>query len=285
MLYKNLFGWLLISSMPFSCVLHNASTELTPYQQAMLYYESKNYCGVLQVFEEVMPMLLGNEEETSAYFSQAYCSFYTKQYLQSSERFEHFYKSFPRDHRVLEAMYMQGHALYLGSPDVKLDQTLTQAAAQALRNYLNCYPKGVYLHEASTQLGKLGEKLALKDLNTAKLYHRLMHYRAAVVTLENYQKDFPNSSYNEEVAYLKADAQYQYFRKVEEKYKLAKHSCSIAKTSTKPQSSNIRSSAADQERIDAAEAKEGKTVASNKNTEIIRRKNEKEQQLSLAIKY
>src|SRR3569832_506570 len=120
MLYKNLFGWLLISSMPFSCVLHNASTELTPYQQAMLYYESKNYSGALQVFEEVMPMLLGKEEETSAYFCQAYCSFYTKQYLQSSERFEHFYKTFPRDHRVEEAKYMFGLVFFLGSPVVFL---------------------------------------------------------------------------------------------------------------------------------------------------------------------
>src|SRR3569832_2384168 len=139
MLYKNLFGWLLISSMPFSCVLHNASTELTPYQQAMLYYESKNYSGALQVFEEVMPMLLGKEEETSAYFCQAYCSFYTKQYLQSSERFEHYYKTFPRDHRVEEAMNKQKQTQKKKTPKEKQNQTLTQAAAQALRNYLNCY--------------------------------------------------------------------------------------------------------------------------------------------------
>jgi len=44
----------------------------------------------------------------------------------------------------------------------------------------------------------------------------LGHYRAAVVTLTNFQKDFPTSFYNEKAAYLKAEAQYHCFEKAQE---------------------------------------------------------------------
>jgi outer membrane protein assembly factor BamD len=215
MLYKNLLTWLLILGTLSSCALQNTSTGLTKYQQAMLCYESQNYSEALRFFEEAAPLLRGKKEEASAYFHQAYCSFYKKKYVQGSDRFQFFCKTFPRDPRVEEAMYMQGHALYLESPDVNLDQAYTQEAAQALRGYLDSYPGGAYVHEANIQLGELDNKFALKAFNSAKLYHQLAHYRAAVVTLQNFQKDFPDSLYNEEAAYLKVDAQYCYCKEVE----------------------------------------------------------------------
>ncbi len=221
MLYKNLLTWLLILGTLSSCALQNTSTGLTKYQQAMLCYESQNYSEALRFFEEAAPLLRGKKEEASAYFHQAYCSLYKKKYVQGSDRFKFFCETFPRDPRVEEAMYMQGHALYLESPDVKLDQAYTQEAAQVLRGYLDSYPRGVYVHEANVQLGELDNKLALKAFNSAKLYHQLAHYRAAVVTLENFQKDFPDSSYHEEAAYLKVDAQYCYCKEVEKARKHA----------------------------------------------------------------
>jgi outer membrane protein assembly factor BamD len=178
----------------------------------MLCYEAKDYYEASRLFEETLPLLRGKKEETSVYFNQAYCSFHQKKYVQSSERFKYFHETFFGDARVEEAMYMQGCTLYLASPDVKLDQVLTQEAVHVLCSYLNRYPEGTYANRASAQLKELDSKLALKDFNSARLYHRLTHYRAAVVTLENLQKDFPDFCYNEEAAYLKADAQFLHFK-------------------------------------------------------------------------
>lgn len=212
MLYKNSLAWLLILGVSSACVLQNKSTGLAKYQQAVLCYESGNYNEALRLFEEAAPLIRGKQEEASVCFYRAYCSFYQRKYVPSSDRFESFYKTFPRDHRVEEAMYMRGHALYSNSPDVKLDQAYTQEAAEVLRNYLDLYPQGVYVNKANIQLRELNNKLALKAFNSAKLYHQLTYYRAAVITLENFQKDFSDSSYNEEAAYLKVDAQYCYFK-------------------------------------------------------------------------
>jgi outer membrane protein assembly factor BamD len=212
MLYRNFLAWLLILGVSSSCALQNTSTGLAKYQQAVLCYKSGNYNEALRLFEEATPLIRGKQEEASACFYKAHCSFHQRKYGLSSDRFEYFYKTFPRDHRVEEAMYMRGHALYSDSPDVKLDQACTQEAAEVLRNYLNFYPQGAYVNKANVQLRELNNKLALKAFNSAKLYHQLTHYRAAVITLANFQKDFPDSSCNEEAAYLKVDAQYCYFK-------------------------------------------------------------------------
>ena len=219
MLYKNLFAWLFLLGVLSSCALRNTSTGLTQYQQAMLCYESKDYSEALRLFEEAMPLLRGKKEEASAYFHRAYCNFYRKKYVQSASLFRYFYETFPKSGHSEEAMYMRGHALYLESPDIKCDQVSTEEAAHVLRNYLKFYPRGAYVHEANIQLDKLNNKLALKAFNNAKLYYKLAYHRAAVVTLETFQEDFPSSSYNEEAAYLKVDAQYCYCTEIRKTHK------------------------------------------------------------------
>jgi len=217
-----------------SCALQKTSTGLATYQQAMLCYTSKKYSEALPLFEEALRLLQGKREEAPVYFYRAYCSFYQKKkekakkelknnYVQSADRFQYFRETFPRDLRIEEAMYMQGHALYLASPDVRLDQAFTQEAVHALRDYLNDYPSGTYWEKANVQLKELEHKLALKAFKNAKLYHQLMHYRAAVVALENFQKDFSNTPYHEEAAYLKADAQYRHCKEINKPYNSANH--------------------------------------------------------------
>jgi len=215
MWYKILSSFLFASTLFSSCVLRSSSTSLTKYQQAMQCYVTQKYHEASGLFKEALPLLQGKAEEASAHFYQAYCHFYQKKYVQSSEAFKYFHETFLGDPRIEEALYMQGHALYLGSPSVKRDQTLTREAVSILRDYRHRYPQGVYSDKALAQLGYLHDKLALKAFNNARLYHQLKHYRAAVVTLENLQKDFPTSPYSEKAAYLKADAQCRYIKETE----------------------------------------------------------------------
>ena len=265
MMHRKFFTWLFVLGTFSSCALQQASTGLTKYQQAMLCYESKNYSEALSLFEEAIPLLQEKREEASAYFHKAYCGFHQKSYVASSDHFKYFYKTFPRDHRAEEAMYMRGHVLYLNSPDVRLDQTCTQEAARVLRSYLDSYPDGAYANKARSQLRELDDKLALKDFNSAKLYYQLAYYRAAVVTLENFQKDFADSSLHEEAAYLKASAQHRYY--FEEIAEMHKHA------------GEYNSKNSDQGKIDMFEG-EPQGVHSN-----LGQKDDQEDHLRMAVKY
>ncbi len=210
MLYKKLSVLLLFLGLLSSCTLQRKVKGLSKYQAAVTYYEAKNYQEASRLFEEAKPLVRGKKEEIAMHFYQACCSFYRKDYLLSADRFKYFYKTFPRDLRVEEALYMRGYALYLESPDERLDQSSTQEAVQVLQVYLDQYPTGNFSDKASEYLERLNDKLALKAFNNAKLYHHLGHYQAAVVALGNFQQEFPSSSLVEKAAYLKADAQYQF---------------------------------------------------------------------------
>jgi outer membrane protein assembly factor BamD len=220
--HKKLLALLCFLASLSSCALQSNSQGAKKYELAVACYEAKNYREAARLFEEATPFLRGKKEEVAVNFYQAYCSFYQKDYLHSADRFKYFYTTFLRDPRVEEALYMQGYALYLESPDERLDQSTTQQATQVLQAYLDQYPEGSYAEKTRTYLGTLKHKLALKALSSAKLYHQLGQYRATVVTLENFQQDFPQSSLAEEAAYLKADAQYKFSQ--EEKGAIQKES-------------------------------------------------------------
>lgn len=190
---------------------------LAKFQKAIAYYEAKKYAKALELLEEAKPSIRGKREEISAHFYQAYCRFYRKSYTHSADDFEYFYQTFPKDPRAEEALYMQGYALYLSSPDERLTQNVTYEAVNALEDYLKQYPTGLHQSQVSEYLETLNKKLAHKAFCNAALYHKLTQYQAAVVALQNFQYDFPNSPWDEMAAYLKADAQYRSARVVPHK--------------------------------------------------------------------
>ena len=213
---KKIFPSLLASALLASCALQNVATGLEKYQQAVTRYEAKDYYQASQLLEEALPQLRGKKEEIAIHFYRAYCSFHQKKYEQSSARFKYFWETFVRDLRREEARYMQAYALYQASPYVTLEQVCTQEAVCILRDYLQQYPEGEHTEKAREQLDELDKKLALKNFTIGKLHSQLAQYKAAVVTLGNFQQAFPDSSYSEEAAYLKADAQHRYFKTVQE---------------------------------------------------------------------
>lgn len=211
MLCRKLLAVLLIGVALASCVVRSQSKIYHPtkYQEAMACYEAKDYYEASKLFEEAIPLLRGKKDIILAHFYQACASFHQKAYQRSAHYFRHFYETYPRAPQAEEALYMQGYALYLASPDVTLDQTDTQEAVQVLHNYLALYPDGAHKSEAIQYLARLSDKLASKAFKNAQLYHQISQYQAAVIALTHFQQDFPHSLLNEEAAYLKTDAQYR----------------------------------------------------------------------------
>lgn len=210
MSYKTLLlvGILLIGTLS-SCAVQQVQ-GLEQYKQAVTCYEAKNYTQASRLLKEALPLIQGKQEASKAQFMLAYCQFHCKDYVQSADSFQTFYLTFSRDPHKEEALYKQGEALYLASPDERLDAQITQEAVSALAAYQDQYPAGTYIEQAAQYHSVLNDKLGRKAFRNARLYYTLACYQAAVVALHNFQQDFPVSSYNEEAAYLKADAQHRF---------------------------------------------------------------------------
>lgn len=203
-----LFPTILLALVLFSCaVQQHTENSMSIYQEAMRKYEKKDYYDARELFQEAIPLLKGKKEIIPAQFYLAQCYFYEKNYGKSAYYFAEFYKTYPSVQQTEEALYMQGYSMYLVSPDIRLDATKTEKALKVLQQYRHQYPTGNYQPQVQQYIQELQARLALKAFRNAKLYYDLGHYRAAVITINNFQEAYPDAVYDEEAIYIKTKAQ------------------------------------------------------------------------------
>ncbi|MDX2188499.1 MAG: outer membrane protein assembly factor BamD [Bacteroidota bacterium] len=180
------------------------------YKSAVKYYQNKEYYKSGTLFEELIPTLKGQADAEKAQFYYAYSQYYQGQLIMSAYYFKRFYETYPRSEFAEEAYFMHCMSLYEDSPDYELDQTNTYAAISSFQTFLNIFPGTKYIDQCNSLIDKLNYKLELKAYHQAKLFYKMHDYRAGVISFENFTKDYPNSKYLEEVAFLKIEAQYTY---------------------------------------------------------------------------
>ena len=181
-------------------------------QAAFQYYENKDYAKAGLLLEEVLPNIVGNKFSEKVQFYYAYCQYYQDQFELSAHYFNSFYNIYRRSDHAEEAYFMYAFSLYQTTPAFNLDQSNTSKAINAMQEFLNLYPKSTFSLRASNVIQTLQNKLEQKAYEICKQYLRLRQYKAGVISSDNFQKDFPDSDYNEEISYLKIDAQYNFGR-------------------------------------------------------------------------
>jgi len=182
------------------------------YEAALEYYEENDFHRATQLFEDILPIIRGTAEAELGNFYLAYCYFNQKQYILSAHHFEEFVRIYGRSEYVTEAEYMHAYSLYLQSPDYQLDQTVTYEAIAALQNFINKYPTTEYASKADGVIDEMQIKLEKKAYEQCRLYYRIRRYNSALVVYDNFKDDYPDSEYQEEVAYLRIKTAYDYAR-------------------------------------------------------------------------
>jgi outer membrane protein assembly factor BamD len=180
------------------------------YDAALKYYEDKDYYRSVILFDQIRPYIRGSAEAEEVEFYYAYAHFYQKQYLLASHYFKNFHDTYNRSEYAQEAFYMYGYSLYKQSPTYNLDQSSTVEAIVAVQTFLNRYPGSSYRPEATAIQAELRLKLEKKAYENAKLYHQLGRLNSAMIALDNFRKDFPDSALSEDASYLLVQTSYKY---------------------------------------------------------------------------
>ena len=190
----------------------NASLPVK-YKAAVDYYKKKDFDKASILFDEILPLMKGDSTQEMATYYQAYCDFNLGNYTLANAHFKKFYEVFSRSEFAEEAIYMSAFSLYKDSPNFNLDQTGTLSAINELQSYLNNYPDSKYREDCSLMIKDLRKKLEKKAYEKAKLYYKTSPFniaslKSAVIEITNFQRDFPDSDYNEEMAYFKVVSQF-----------------------------------------------------------------------------
>jgi outer membrane protein assembly factor BamD len=198
------------------------------YDLAMKLYNEKDYSRALQLFDQLMGITRATERSERIYYYYAYCYYYQKDYTLASYYFKRYSNNFPITAAAEECLYMSAYCNYLNSPDFTLDQTSTVDAIKDLQFFINMYPKSARVSECNDLIDKLREKLENKDFRIAKLYFRMSDYSAAITSLNNILKEFPDTKRREEILFLIFKSYHKYAVESIEAKKKERHAKAIS---------------------------------------------------------
>ncbi len=208
---KNII-WLCLIGLIVSCSNYQKVVKSTDYEyklkKAKEYYDGKQYGRSSQLYQELVNIFRGTNRADQIYYYLAKSFYGQKDYTLGSHYFRLLIKEFPRSEFAEESQYMIGYCLYLDSPNPRLDQKTTNEAIDALQLFLNFYPNSSRAKDVTDLIQKLREKLVYKSYLSGKLYYDLQDYRAAVISLTNSLKEFPDSKYREELMFYLLKSKY-----------------------------------------------------------------------------
>jgi outer membrane protein assembly factor BamD len=177
-------------------------------EAAYKYYDKKDYYRAGTLFEAVIPLIRGREDAEKVQFLYAYTQYYEQSFALSAFEFKNFYDTYGRSPYAEESLFLYAKSLYSDSPEFNLDQTNTETSIAAIQDFLNRYPESKLTGEANKRYEELAAKLERKAFESAKLYHQMRYYQAAVTAFNSFARSYPSSAFNEEAGYYKIVSQF-----------------------------------------------------------------------------
>ncbi|MBQ7192537.1 MAG: outer membrane protein assembly factor BamD [Paludibacteraceae bacterium] len=201
------------SCTEYQKVLKSRDPELK-YSMALQYFNDGKYVRSQTLLEDIAPYYKGTEraQEVVIYLGRSYMG--QKSYTSAAEYFEAYLRNYPKGRYAAEASFQVGHCYYLDAPDARLDQDITYRSVDAFEKFIETYPASDYVEQAYKEQNEMYDKLAYKELLSAKLYYNMgtylgNNYLSAEITAHNALKDFPSNSYQEELNWIIFASKYQ----------------------------------------------------------------------------
>jgi outer membrane protein assembly factor BamD len=179
------------------------------YEASIEYYEKKDYYRAALLFEDVRPNTRGLPEGEKVEFYLAYCQYNEKTYLLAADQFKYFYETYGRSAFAEEAQYMYAYSLYVSAPPANLDQSSGIEAMDAMQTFLNRYPTSKFTDKAVEVINTSQQKLERKGFENARQYFKIRQYKAAVLAMQNFAREYPDSKLLEEASAIRVTAQYK----------------------------------------------------------------------------
>ena len=226
---------LVSGSVLTSCGEYNKVLKSTDYEYK--YEAAKSYFGKGQntkaaaILEELITILKGTDKAEESIYMLGMTYYNQGDFITASHYFSTYYNTYPRGTYTEQARFYSGKALFLDTPEPRLDQSSTYKAIQELQMFMEYFPASNRHQEAQQMIFDLQDKLVMKDYMAARLYYDLgsytgnssysttgNNYLACIVTAQNALKDYPYTKLREDISILLLRAKYDMAKEsVEEK--------------------------------------------------------------------
>ena len=202
----------------YNRVMKSAGYEYK-YETAKSYFGKGEFNKASVLLEELITILKGTANAEESLYMLAMAYYNQADYVTASHYFTTYYNTYPRGVYTELARFYSGKALYLDTPEARLDQTSTFSAISELQIFMEYFPNSSRKTEAQLMIFGLQDKLVMKDYLSAKLYYDLgtyignssqtadgringNNYLACITTAQGILKDYPYTSMREEISIL-----------------------------------------------------------------------------------
>ncbi len=189
------------SCSKYQKLLKSSNMDLK-YEVGMKYYDDEKYEKAMALFEELIPLFRGTERAEKVYYCYAYCNYHLNLLYSASYHFKKFSVTYPLSKHAQETLFMYAYSNYLLSPIPTLDASDTKSGINALQLFINTYPEHELVDSSNVLMDKLRAKLEVKSYLNSKQYFKIFKFKAAIISIENTLKDFPETKYREELTFL-----------------------------------------------------------------------------------
>ena len=215
---KNILITLLAALLLSSCGEYNKLLKSTDYEYkyeaAKNYFAKGQYNRSATLLNELIAILKGTDKAEESLYMLGMSYYNQNDYQTAAQTFTQYYNVYPRGTFTELARFHAGKALYLDTPEPRLDQSGTYNAIQQLQMFLEYFPNSAKKDEAQNMIFALQDKLVMKEYLSAKLYYNLgnylgNNYESCVITAQNALKDYPYTNMREDLSILILRAKYE----------------------------------------------------------------------------
>ena len=215
---KNIIITLLAAATLTSCGEYNKLLKSTDYEYkyeaAKNYFAKGQYNRSATLLNELITILKGTDKAEESLYMLGMSYYNQKDYQTAAQTFITYFNTYPRGTFTELARFHAGKALFLDTPEPRLDQSSTYQAIQQLQMFMEYFPNSTKKQEAQDMIFALQDKLVLKELYSARLYYNLgnylgNNYESCVITAQNALKDYPYTDYREELSILVLRARHE----------------------------------------------------------------------------
>ena len=172
------------------------------YEKGIEYYNKGEYSRSLALMDRVKSFStysIGSKRAQTIAYYRAY-STYGKGFNEAAaELFKQFIAAYPESPYYEECLYMVGYCYYKCSPRALLDQKMSKQAIEYLGLFKSRFPASEKIPDVEKYIAELFDKISYKAFLSASNYYDREKYKSAVTMLTNSIKEYPQSSYREEM--------------------------------------------------------------------------------------
>ena len=189
--------YILLSILFFSCFNSNIDDISQRYKKGIELFEKGKYVRSREHFEYIVM----NDPGTSiAVESQYYLSeslFNSENYYDASNEYVKYIRWSDDINKIEESRYRMCECAILSSKKYQNDQIETKEALALLQDFIDDYPKSIYIDLAEESLKKIRNKLAEKEYESGKLYLKLEEYESAIIYFNSVLYSYYDTEYKD----------------------------------------------------------------------------------------